>query len=54
MAPQIKLAASWHERFMHAAQEEMAEFERKERELRKRAKEERAVEMNLPKALLNK
>jgi hypothetical protein len=36
------------ERFLEAAQKEMIDFERKEREFRQKAKQERAAELRLP------
>ena len=37
-----------HESFMEAAQRELLAFERKEREFRKREKQERAEELDIP------
>jgi hypothetical protein len=36
------------ERFLEAAQKELAAFERKESEFRKQVRKERAVQLNLP------
>jgi hypothetical protein len=48
MTGQIQLAVTPRDRFLEAAQKEMIDFERKEREFRKKAKQERAAELRLP------
>ena len=42
------ICATSRERFMRAAEEEMAKFERWEMEFRKKDREERAAELQLP------
>jgi hypothetical protein len=48
MTEHTQLANTPRERFLEAAQKEMIDFERKEREFRKKAKQERAAELRLP------
>jgi hypothetical protein len=48
MVEHTQIAVTPRERFMHAAQKEMAKFERQEIEFRKNERKERAVELRLP------
>ena len=43
-----QIAVTPRERFMQAAQKEMAKFERHESEFRKKDREERAAELRIP------
>ena len=43
-----QVAATARDRFMQAAQKEMAKFERQEIEFRKKDRQERAAELELP------
>jgi hypothetical protein len=44
----IQIRTTSRERFMRAVEEEMAKFERREREFRKKDRDERAAELHLP------
>ena len=48
MTGSSQLVEKPRERFMEAAQREMVDFERKERELIRQHKEERAAELRMP------
>ena len=48
MIEHTRLGATSRERFMQAAEREMAKFERWEMEFRKKDREERAAELQLP------
>jgi hypothetical protein len=48
MMEHTQIAATPRERFMHAAKSEMARFEREEIEFRKKDREERAAELQIP------
>ena len=51
MTLQDKVASTSREQFMQIVQEELAKFERAERELRKASKKERVKELKLPEEL---
>jgi hypothetical protein len=51
MTLQNKVASTSREQFMQIVQEELAKFERTERELRKSVKKERVKELKLPEEL---
>ena len=48
MAEIIETSAKPREEFLYAAQQELVAFERRERELRKKLKRERAAELPMP------
>lgn len=48
MTDDTMLAETPRQQFMEVAQQEMVAFERKERELRRQAKQERAAALGLP------
>ena len=48
MVEQIQLHAKPRERFLEAAKKELAAFESKEREFRKKLRRERAAQLQLP------
>jgi hypothetical protein len=48
MTGSSQLAETPRESFLEAAQKELVAFERKEREFRRKAKQERAAELRLP------
>ena len=48
MAGSNQLAETPRDSFLEAAQKELIAFERKEREFRRKAKQERAAELRLP------
>jgi hypothetical protein len=48
MAEQIHRAATARERFLHAVQKELAEFERRETEFGKMLRNERAAQLQIP------
>ena len=48
MTGHTQLALKSRDRFLQAAEEELAAFERREREFRKRDREERAAALKLP------
>lgn len=48
MTEQSQLVQTSRESFLEAAQKELAAFERKEGEFRKKVREERAAQLNMP------
>ena len=48
MTGHTQLAITPRDRFLQAAQKELSEFEKREREFSKKEKQERAVELQMP------
>ncbi|WP_418219765.1 hypothetical protein [Bradyrhizobium icense] len=48
IAGHTEMATTPHDRFLQAAEKEMAKFERQEREFRRKERADRAAELHLP------